>query len=463
MIKFNITLERDETKRMKLEAAAASADGKKRKRGAKSNDATSTAHDESKTSSNGKAKTSASRKKSKKSSSGHEKVMMTDLDFGGTESTSNHKDREEQKEPPLLNQPLPAKTSPMTFRESVIAKIRKKLTVKLSTNNMMLLRTNGKLEKYESAEKIVLDFFNERLPLFAKRKAAIIDAIEKILISLSNRQRFITMMTSDPPELEIRKRPKSDVIGDLEKLKFDKINDSYNYLLTMHIVSMTQEMIETIMHETAERKKQLAAVAGKSPRQMWKEDLEKLSSMIDEHDELALSDSPRKDNVKTSRYGVERMKRKKQAAIDWTPPPVTSKKRVVTRKPKKSETESIGSTVDGDGGEKKGRRRGGKSSNGDDVKKKKTTTSRKKGEETDEKRGKREVDDGGGGDAGKSEKRSGGKSKRNRSSSEDDAIGSDESDEGSRKKHKKKKHKKRKHRSDDDDDQSEGPQLEQSE
>jgi DNA topoisomerase-2 len=171
------------------------------------------------------------------------------------------------------------------FSRATLADLIKKgkldSTLKMAENeteNLTTLDENGKLKIFSNVVELVEYFVNFRLGYYDKRKAYLIDKITKELVYLSNRAKFIKLIIEG--KLKLNNRPKAEIISDLEKLKFDKINDSYQYLLSMAISSLTKEVYEQLLKEVDEKTAELKRVKETEPIDMYKLDLTELKKSL---------------------------------------------------------------------------------------------------------------------------------------------------------------------------------------
>jgi cobalamin biosynthesis Co2+ chelatase CbiK len=68
---------------------------------------------------------------------------------------------------------------------------------------------------------------------------------------------------------------------DLEKMKFDKIEGSFTYLLSMAIHSLTKENYEALLNEVEENKKEIEKISKLKPIDMYKTDLKELKKKLE--------------------------------------------------------------------------------------------------------------------------------------------------------------------------------------
>jgi DNA topoisomerase-2 len=146
------------------------------------------------------------------------------------------------------------------------------------TENLTCLDEHGKLKIFESVADLVQYFVKFRLDYYDKRKAFLIDKLTRDLVFLSNRAKFIKLIIEG--KLKVSNRPKAELVAELEKLKFEKINDSYTYLLSMAISSLTKELYEQLLAEVSAKSDELIIVKKTEPIDMYKTDLTELKKNL---------------------------------------------------------------------------------------------------------------------------------------------------------------------------------------
>jgi len=146
------------------------------------------------------------------------------------------------------------------------------------TENLTCLDEHGKLIQFDSLNDLIDYFIKFRLSYYYKRKDFELDELKKELKLLFNKSKFIDLIIKQ--KLKINNRPKSDVIDDLVKLSFDKINDSYDYLLTMSIVSLTKEKYEQCLKEIENNKTEYTRIHKSDPKETYIEDLKTLKKSL---------------------------------------------------------------------------------------------------------------------------------------------------------------------------------------
>ena len=168
-------------------------------------------------------------------------------------------------------------------RESLSQLSEEKLikTLKLeeySTELFTTLDEFGKLKLFDNDSDIIEYFVSFRLKYYIKRKEFILNKMNQDLKLLQNRGRFIKFILDG--KLEIKNRPKTDIILDIEKLGLDKIDDSYDYLLRMQIWSLTKEMFEKLKEDYINNKKEMEDFSKIDSKDMYLTDLSDLKKKL---------------------------------------------------------------------------------------------------------------------------------------------------------------------------------------
>ena len=160
-----------------------------------------------------------------------------------------------------------------------------KLYTTNSTSNMHLFDANDKLQKYETIEDIIDDYYLTRLALFQTRKDYMIDAIEKELKLLSNKAKYIKEVLDDT--IDLRKKKKEDIFKMLLTKGYDIIDDDneYKYLIKMPMDSVSEENVEKLNKDYDGKHLQLENIKLTTINQMWLNEINQLSQEYLEYKE----------------------------------------------------------------------------------------------------------------------------------------------------------------------------------
>ena len=169
-----------------------------------------------------------------------------------------------------------------------------------STTNMNLFDAKEKLVKYSSAEEIADSYSVTRLEFYGKRKDALIAALRKELMVLSNRARYITELLED--KIDLRRKTNKQLVELLKERKYDSMDakdakdakdgggkdesggdeqsgqgqQGYKYLLKLPMDSVSEENVKKLLNEKEKKEKELSELTSKTVEQMWMKDLEEL-------------------------------------------------------------------------------------------------------------------------------------------------------------------------------------------
>jgi len=151
-----------------------------------------------------------------------------------------------------------------------------KLYTTNTTTNMHLFDANDTLQKYNKISEIIDAYYEVRLDLYGVRKAYMIAALEKELVLLSNKAKYI-QETLDGT-IDLRKKKKEFIVEMLVTKGYDKLkdDDEYRYLVKMPMDSVTEENVTKLLKERGDKMTELEAIKTTSVNQMWKSELVQL-------------------------------------------------------------------------------------------------------------------------------------------------------------------------------------------
>ena len=151
-----------------------------------------------------------------------------------------------------------------------------KLYTTSSTTNMNLFNSEDKLKKYTTIPDIIDDYFSVRLAHYGLRKDYLIDNLEKELIVLSNKSRYVKELLDGT--IDLRKKKKTEINEMLYDKGYNIIenDDDYKYLVKMPMDSVSEENIEKINMEYHNKLDELNRIKATTIQQMWLSELELL-------------------------------------------------------------------------------------------------------------------------------------------------------------------------------------------
>ena len=154
-----------------------------------------------------------------------------------------------------------------------------KLSTTVSTTNMHLFDHQCKLHKYDTVQSIIDAFYDVRLNTYEKRKEYLLSHLETQLCKLSNKAKYITLVLDGT--LELRRKSIEEIDQMLIQHGFDKLDDSYDYLVKMPMVSVATEYVEKLLKEKGEKEQELNVLRETTVSQMWLKELEVFNSQLD--------------------------------------------------------------------------------------------------------------------------------------------------------------------------------------
>jgi DNA topoisomerase-2 len=158
-----------------------------------------------------------------------------------------------------------------------------KLFTTNTTSNMHLFDAEDKLKKYEKVEHIIDDYYETRLQLYQTRKEFMIQALEKELLVLSNKAKYIKEILDG--SIDLRKKKSDNVFNMLKEKGYDTMESEYKYLTRMPMDSVTEENVDKLNNEHENKKAELESVKNTTKYQMWLSELEILKEEYLEYKE----------------------------------------------------------------------------------------------------------------------------------------------------------------------------------
>ena len=152
-----------------------------------------------------------------------------------------------------------------------------------STTNMNLFNYEDKLKKYESVEEIIDDYYQIRLEFYEDRKEYMIDALEREIMILSNKAKYIKEVLDGT--VDLRKKKKQEIIDMLVEKEYDTIDgdEEFKYLVRMPMDSVSEENIEKLLKEHQEKQDELDRIKATTIEEMWLSELEILENEYQEY------------------------------------------------------------------------------------------------------------------------------------------------------------------------------------
>lgn len=176
-----------------------------------------------------------------------------------------------------------------------------------STTNMNLFNADDKLTKYASVEAIIDDYFDVRLKHYDDRKVYLIDALEREILVLSNKARYIGELIDG--SIDLRNKKNQEIVALLQSKHYttEENDPDFKYLLRMPMNSVSAENVQKIMHDHETKVAELQCLQSTTVQQMWLSELDVLEKEYGEYQleraQAQLGEikgsNPKKNNKKT--------------------------------------------------------------------------------------------------------------------------------------------------------------------
>jgi DNA topoisomerase-2 len=146
-----------------------------------------------------------------------------------------------------------------------------KLTTYLHYTNLVAFTEEGKLKKFNNIYEIIDAHCKVRFEYYIKRKSSLLLSCKSQLNILNNKKRFIQDIINDTLKIF---REEDDVVQQrIEEHKFDKENDSYDYLLSIQTRSYTKKKIDELEKEINKYLDKIKKLENTSEKQLWLNDI----------------------------------------------------------------------------------------------------------------------------------------------------------------------------------------------
>ena len=186
---------------------------------------------------------------------------------------------------------------------SIIENVFKLSTSKFGVlTNIHAFDRNKKIKKYDSPLDVINEFYDIRLEFYDKRRDYMLEDYLKQIDDITERIKFILMIVIDELDdktMELIKDKINDNFIDISEIKTlkiknikksDLLNELNNRgfknsekLITMSLINLTHEKIITLINERKDTITLYNDLLEKNKYDLWKEDLEELSSFINKH------------------------------------------------------------------------------------------------------------------------------------------------------------------------------------
>ncbi len=144
------------------------------------------------------------------------------------------------------------------------------MITRFSLTNMHVLDENGYPRRYTSPEDLILDFCTKRLAFYDKRKQYWLKQWSQDLLKAECKYKYIVAVNDGSLDMQQEENLLEENMINIELVKID---DSFDYLLSMQMRSMTPKRLAELEAEAERIRIKVEDLASKSSVDLWKIDL----------------------------------------------------------------------------------------------------------------------------------------------------------------------------------------------
>ncbi len=144
----------------------------------------------------------------------------------------------------------------------------------INMNNMNLFDENGKIYSYKDQYEIIDKFIDLRIGYYELRKKNILNKLEEQKNYAVNKMKFINCVLKK--EIIFENKTKENIIKQIESHGIEKHKDSYEYIISMSLISFSKEKLEELQQTYNKIKLEIEQVSAITETQMWLTELEDL-------------------------------------------------------------------------------------------------------------------------------------------------------------------------------------------
>jgi DNA topoisomerase-2 len=194
-----------------------------------------------------------------------------------------------------------------------------KLYTTNTTTNMHLFDADDILQKYNNISDIIDSYYATRLEMYGTRKEYLIDALEKELVVLSNKAKYIKENLDGT--VDLRKKKKEQVTTMLEEKGYDKVqgDEDYKYLVKMPMDSVTEENVDKLLKDKGTKQSELEQIKNTTINKMWISELNNLREQYVEYKEeraMLMSGEEKKKKVVSKGAIIKKVVKKASLVVD---------------------------------------------------------------------------------------------------------------------------------------------------
>lgn len=169
----------------------------------------------------------------------------------------------------LFEVTIPSKTLKESTEDDLLQMLK---LVKRVSENYTVIDENNKIRIFESALDILTHFTKVKLEYVTKRKNNQLENLRSDIGIANSKYNFIKAIIDG--NLVVGNRKKADIVVDLESIdNIDSINGSYDYLLNMNIMSLTEERLVQLKNSIKTNTETMKTLENTPVETIWLENI----------------------------------------------------------------------------------------------------------------------------------------------------------------------------------------------
>lgn len=142
----------------------------------------------------------------------------------------------------------------------------------LATNFMYLFNHERRIQKYDSVNDILREYYAVRVEAYGKRKRILLDTLRSQADVLQNKIRFLQEVIDET--VVIHKKSKDDLERELAERAYLRVDDAYDYLTRLPLSSLTSDRKRALDAQLEGIRVAVDETERTSERQMWRRELD---------------------------------------------------------------------------------------------------------------------------------------------------------------------------------------------
>lgn len=143
----------------------------------------------------------------------------------------------------------------------------------IHTSNMYLMTHKG-IKKYDTPEEILLEYVEMRILFYKLRKKHLVSDLTQRTSILEAKARFVEMVCDET--IKVFRKSMVELTAQIEANKFPKLDNKYDYLLSIKTYQYTTEHSAKLKGDAAKTRAELDELKGKTVVQLWQNNLSEL-------------------------------------------------------------------------------------------------------------------------------------------------------------------------------------------